>query len=380
MMKNRVKLDYYDAFRCSADKCHYTCCQEWAIAVDQETQDKWQGMTFEGQALCDCLKKDGSNQVISLEENKMCPFLSQDKLCKLVVELGVEYSTEICRRYPRHINKFPDREEYTLDFGCPAVIDLIHGREDGIGLMMEGEASAVMTPLEHVRLLILELMQDSDYTLPERMMVTGHILLELLEAELVDEALLDSYADKEGRDVLVAELREMEFDAADTFWERNELFQDMILLYTKSNAYGEYVEEISMWSQRLSEWYSDEEILAKNEVFEKQYVSFAKLFENYLIAELWASTLQASSTLEDMVRTFQWITLEYCAMRQGIFLKWLVSEEQPIHYDLVRDYIMIVSRMAGYDQSDLKNCLEFSFDQTLLEWGYLAVVLGNGRL
>lgn len=380
MIKNRVKLDYYDAFRCHADQCHYTCCQEWAIAVDQETQDKWKDLTFEGRSLCDCLKKEGNTQLIALEEDNTCPFLSKEKLCRLVVELGVEYSTEICRRYPRHINKFPDREEYALDFGCPAVIDLIHERQEGIGVVVEGEAPETLTQLEAVRMLILQLMQGEGYTLPERMMVTTHVLLELLEAEEVTETLLEAYAEPSYMEALVAELREMVFEPSETFWERNELFQDMILLYTKSDAYAAYVEEIAMWSQRLEEWYSDQELLEKNQVFEEQYAAFEKLFANYLMAEVWASTLEEKSTLEDMVMTFQWIVLEYCAMRQGIFLKWLVQEEAPVDYPLVRDYMMIISRMAGYDQSGIKNCLDYSFDKTLLEWGYLALVLGNGRL
>ena len=35
-MKN-YQPDYYNNFKCIADKCSITCCQEWKIAVDDAT-------------------------------------------------------------------------------------------------------------------------------------------------------------------------------------------------------------------------------------------------------------------------------------------------------------------------------------------------------
>ncbi len=32
-----VYPDYYAQFRCTADKCPITCCQEWKISVDDDT-------------------------------------------------------------------------------------------------------------------------------------------------------------------------------------------------------------------------------------------------------------------------------------------------------------------------------------------------------
>ena len=33
--------DYYNKFHCIADKCTITCCQEWKIGVDADTNRKW---------------------------------------------------------------------------------------------------------------------------------------------------------------------------------------------------------------------------------------------------------------------------------------------------------------------------------------------------
>ena len=44
-MKN-YQPDYYNNFKCIADKCSITCCQEWKIAVDDATNRKWMKLSF----------------------------------------------------------------------------------------------------------------------------------------------------------------------------------------------------------------------------------------------------------------------------------------------------------------------------------------------
>ena len=125
-MSNNIKLNYYDTFRCLANECHYTCCQEWSITVDEKTLDKWKDLKLDAVTLdeeeksevilADCLEKEETNHIITLNEDKKCPFLSCQGLCRVVVELGEENIAQICMSYPRHINKFEDRTEYSLDF------------------------------------------------------------------------------------------------------------------------------------------------------------------------------------------------------------------------------------------------------------------------
>lgn len=33
--------NYYSKFTCTADQCPITCCQEWKIAVDDDTYRNW---------------------------------------------------------------------------------------------------------------------------------------------------------------------------------------------------------------------------------------------------------------------------------------------------------------------------------------------------
>ena len=38
---NYLIPDYYSKFTCIADRCPITCCQEWKIGVDADTNRKW---------------------------------------------------------------------------------------------------------------------------------------------------------------------------------------------------------------------------------------------------------------------------------------------------------------------------------------------------
>lgn len=35
------KIQNYDYFRCTADKCKFTCCSGWDVNIDNNTYIKW---------------------------------------------------------------------------------------------------------------------------------------------------------------------------------------------------------------------------------------------------------------------------------------------------------------------------------------------------
>lgn len=79
--------DYYDKFTCIADKCPITCCKEWKIAVDADTNRRWKKL-LPPDNVPECrknlsaytTKKDGQ-RVIGLDAMHRCPFLDDVKLC-----------------------------------------------------------------------------------------------------------------------------------------------------------------------------------------------------------------------------------------------------------------------------------------------------------
>lgn len=394
-MNNCIKIKDYDTFRCIADQCSFTCCQEWRIGVDDKTFQKWKGLKLEAKerdrknqselTLCNCVEKEESGQIIKLGKDKKCPFLNEKKLCKIVLELGESYLSETCTTFPRQINTFEDRTEYSLDPGCPAVVDLLNQNSNAIQLVTDGrvieESSAESSVLLYlVREMIFTIIKDETYLLTERMMMVFYALLELLEEKHLSEEKINAYKNRKQLQPLADAIRKMKFNTADSFFESNELFLDIVENYRKQKLYVDYLEDISVLAEGLEEAYSEDEILEKLQVFKEELASHEQLLKNYLLIEVFGNCLMPDMDLEDMVIAFQWITLEYSVLKQAIFLKWLAEGEKAVTYEMIKCYITVISRVTGYDQSDIKEYLENSFESIVWEWGYLALIVGNSKL
>lgn len=387
-MSHNIKINCYDTFRCIADQCPFHCCQEWRIGVDEKTLHKWEGLKLnriesdkEKQpeiSLCSCVKKEEAGGCIILDQDKQCQFLNKKKLCRVVLELGEDFLSETCTVFPRQINKFEDRVEYALDAGCPAVVDLLNQNLESVYLSTEGEYTK--SELYLIRELILTMIQDEDYTLSERMLMTFYILLDFLEETSLTEEKINSYKSKKSLTSLVKAIRKMNFNKVDSFLEKNELFLDVVENYRKQKLYVNYIEGIATLAEQIEEDYDNPTILTQLKQFEKEFDAYEKLVKNYLVVEIFGSGLSKEMDLEDMVVAFQWVVLQYAVLKQAIFLKWQEQDKGAIEYSMVRDYITIISRVTGYGQDDIREYMENSFEDVIWEWGYLALVLGNDKV
>ncbi len=168
----------------------------------------------------------------------------------------------------------------------------------------------------------------------------------------------------------------MQFLSLNTFEENNELFLDIAENYRKQELYTSYLESIAVMAENLSREYDKSKMLVQLQKFEKQFSSYEKLFRNYLVVEIFSNSLMPESDLESIVVMIQWIAMEYAIMRHAIFLSWLLDEQEKLSYSMVRDYIVVISRMMGYDQEDICEYLDKNFNNLIWEWGYLALIIG----
>ena len=122
--------NYYPKFTCTADQCPITCCQEWKIAVDDDTYRNWftiqppADVTPQKATLSAYTTYQEEACVIRLNEQKKCPFLKENGLCRLVLAHGDTILSETCTTFPREFHTFSNHVEKTLMPSCPAVIDL----------------------------------------------------------------------------------------------------------------------------------------------------------------------------------------------------------------------------------------------------------------
>lgn len=373
----RVRPDYYEKFQCIADRCTITCCQEWKIGVDNETNRKWKKL-LPPDTVVDkkknlsayTVKKDGM-RVIALDEKLRCPFLNEEKLCRLVCTYTDRVLSDTCTQFPREVHRFSTHEEETLMPCCPAVIDIWKDAKEIVFPKVDREYKDLLFAIrEHM----MELLEDSTQRLEDQLKQGFYILLELNKQDSLTMQLVNEYFSSES----VAQLREaiaqISMDELDSMDECNELLQDLAVNYQKEGLYKKYLDPILLQAEKLSETYAADTMCENLKLFDKQFRQWQPLLRKFLLNEFYSDLLVPDGNLESMIVSMQWIGMEYAVIRHSVFLKWL--ERKQFTYEELRDYMVVITRMTGYEQEDIVEYLQNSFESLVWDWGYFALVTG----
>ena len=120
-----TKPDYYDEFACLAGKCPDTCCANWEVVIDPESDAFYSQVPGElGQKLRDAIVEIEGERCFGLEKG-LCRLLRPDGLCPIQAELGEEHLCKICGKYPRFSTEIGMRREIGLSLSCPEAARLI---------------------------------------------------------------------------------------------------------------------------------------------------------------------------------------------------------------------------------------------------------------
>ena len=341
--------DYYNTFTCIADKCPITCCKEWKIAVDADTNRRWKKL-LPPDTVPECrknlsaytTKKDGQ-RVIGLDAMHRCPFLDEAKLCRLVSAYGDSVLSETCATFPREYHTFHNHKEGMLMPCCPAVIDL--WRDTLLDFPQVSDPDALFL----IRASIMDLIQDTNISIEEALLESFYILSELAKNAPITIAKVTEYFSPASLAELRAAIHDVELPATDTWMECNELLQDLSVNYIEESLYD----------------------------FHRQLHTYDILFRNYVANEIFSDLLMPEDTIDDMLLHLEWIAMEYASIRQSLFLLCSAEGANHLSYETVRDYIVILSRMTGYEDADIREYLENSFASPIWDWGYFALVVGK---
>lgn len=389
-MKN-YQPDYYNNFKCIADKCSITCCQEWKIAVDDATNRKWKKLSADKvSGKSDNLSsytfhKDGS-LVIKLDEKHRCPFLSKDKLCHLVMTYSDEVLSETCALFPREIHRFSTHEERTLMPCCPAVIDL--WCEKPVSFPVISETMDNLSPAFLIRDNLIKLISDQGLSVEQSLLDGLYILLELYKNQPITKAHIQEYFSGHTLNELNTAMENIHIPDEDTFIECNGLLQDLSVNYSKEGLYTAFLQPVLTEACKYSNIYSQSDNNSMSRTLQTSQKQFGSIltdcdiiFHNYLANELFSDLIspEAASTkkiIEHMIIKMQWIMIEYTAIRQSLFLWYSHNANSPLTYETIREHIVIISRMTGYDDDDIREYLENSFAKLIWDWGYAALIMG----
>lgn len=373
----RVRPDYYEKFQCIADRCTITCCQEWKIGVDNETNRKWKKL-LPPDTVVDkkknlsayTVKKDGM-RVIALDEKHRCPFLNEEKLCRLVCTYTDRVLSDTCTQFPREVHRFSTHEEETLMPCCPAVIDIWKDAEKIVFPKVDREYKNLLFVIrEHM----MELLEDSTQRLEDQLKQGFYILLELNKQDSLTMQLINEYFSSESAAQLREAISQIPMDELDSMDECNELLQDLAVNYQKEGLYKKYLDPILLQAEKLSETYVADTMCEDLQLFDKQFRQWQPLLRKFLLNEFYSDLLVPDGNLESMIVSMQWIGMEYAVIRHSVFLKWM--ERKQFTYEELRDYMVVITRMTGYEQEDIVEYLKNSFESLVWHWGYFALVTG----
>ncbi|MDE7366079.1 MAG: flagellin lysine-N-methylase [Lachnospiraceae bacterium] len=160
-----LKPLFYEKFQCIADRCTYSCCQDWNIEVDNETYQKYYANPMIDSELF--YQKEGSTYIKHTEAG-CCSFLREDGLCNLIIQHGDTILSNTCTLFPRTFTQRDDGIEFSLSNTCPAVLETLLTlptplsfviEEDTLPETFHGHDSMEQIPY---RDLIIDILQTKD--------------------------------------------------------------------------------------------------------------------------------------------------------------------------------------------------------------------------
>lgn len=108
---------YYDSFTCKAQSCSDNCCIGWEIFIDEEAAEKYrhQNGSF-GKRLRESISF--SDEPSFILKGERCPFLNENNLCDIIINMGDDALCQICRNHPRYFDWYGSTKEGGIGLSC----------------------------------------------------------------------------------------------------------------------------------------------------------------------------------------------------------------------------------------------------------------------
>lgn len=383
--------DYYDKFQCTASACPMTCCMQWRIAVDDETLFHWQ------EGWKKHVKEVEEGYVIRLKKDGMCPFLNEEKLCKIVLKAGDQEISHTCQTFPREEHRYHGRIERCLTPGCPAVLDLmwkqddfhiqereiqgnkiqekeIHGQEiRGQKVKEEAPKEEIceLNPiLFEIRDWFLEIVNDKQLPLNTALEICFLIAVDLYEFE--QKGILEKEFMHYKNVTNIQKIREAigtnDQMTEDRLEEYNLLFLDISEIYRKQKIYADFLVPLAKEAEKLDcrkiEYWSE---------FEPKLAPWKEHLRKLFAEEISSAVITPGTEhVLDMLVKLEWMAMEYAVLLQVLFLRGNTGE---ITYEKLRESVCVIFRMMGYTDDDIWEYMENCFDQVIWPWEYYALLV-----
>lgn len=139
---------YYKDFRCIAGACTDTCCAGWDVDVDKDSYKYYKTVkgAFGKRLKSVMVPSQDGECTFTLKEGGRCPFLNDDNLCDLYIELGEDKLCETCAEFPRFINDYGNIREIGIAPSCKTAGELMFSYKDELTFDTVEDNSLTLEP------------------------------------------------------------------------------------------------------------------------------------------------------------------------------------------------------------------------------------------
>lgn len=352
------KITNYDKFKCTADKCKYTCCAGWDISVDTPTYEKWNSL--KDKKYTQNLSKVDCGFIINKPIENECPFLHKDGLCEIVKIHGEDYLSNTCHTFPRMTYTNNDSKELTLNSACPEVVELIASCDNYITL---NDANEELT----IRNTLINIIKNDSISINNRLLASFQFLLELEEGN--SNTILNNY-NKNNYIIEISDVySKLPRDLNDSMEEVCNLFLDLIENYKLVPVLGSRLLHISNFIEEL---YFDD-MVEEWDTFKTKFDKFNLFITNVIISKIYSSC--NTEDLTEITLNYQGIIIEYLLTQFNIYIYYLKNNKQDINLDDIKESIMIFSRVVGNNLDAINEFIVDGFEKEILDLGYIQYIL-----
>ena len=170
--------DYFNDFKCIADKCEDTCCAGWGIVIDDDSYKKYLSVNGKfGDELRSKIVNEEDENIFLLNGDR-CSFLNEHNLCVIYNELGPDGLCYTCKQYPRYLEEFGNLREVGISLSCPEAARIILGKKDKVKFQLTDNNEEInsyndINPNIYINLIqcrkiVFDILQDREIELKHR--------------------------------------------------------------------------------------------------------------------------------------------------------------------------------------------------------------------
>jgi lysine-N-methylase len=157
----------------------------------------------------------------------------------------------------------------------------------------------------------------------------------------------------------------IEMNHSHSYQEKKELFIDIVQNYKEVKNFSCYLKDISLIAEDLD----TKSIHIQWNDFKGTFLQQEKLLENCFVSKIFTNCIKAD--IDDMIMSFQLLVTEYVMVEYSCFL----HGDEEVNYNIIRDYIVIYTRIIEYNADGIKEFWEEGFDEAVWNFGYMLLLL-----